>query len=650
MVDLLLSVVVVFVFAWIARALVGARELTWGRTILAVLIGIGLGDTAAILLVTRDLGEIPAIGPEFYLIGMPFRLVATMGAIVVLEVLFSRTRKRRGLTVPRPFRTVRRLLGVGARAWEVSRIAARHGLGPLIGQGRATSQYSPEDLARRARLALEDCRGMFIKLGQLLATRPDLLPPEATRELGRLHASAVPLSREDVQQVIETELGRPFSEVFQHFDWDPLGSASIGQAHSATLHNGSRVVVKVRRPGLIDQVERDLTITMWMARNAERRTDWGEAYGVAGLAGEFADTLRAELDFRIEARQGSEMVEAVANDPGIRVPSVVDSLTTEGMMVMERLEGTPLSAVSADPDAEASRRLADSLCESQVRAMLEGRRFHGDPHPGNVMVLDDSSLGLIDMGITSRLDRFEQAAVFQMLVALKLEQPTLLYESMVSIGAVTPGHNPDEVERALAQFMATYLGPQLPPPAALTDLLRLIMELGLRLPRSTTAMFRALATLAGTLEHLSPGYPLVEVVADLGGAQLQRRFMPDSASEFIQQEWAELGPLLRRLPRHVDRLATMAEHGRLSARIRLFGDATERQFLERLVNRIAFTALSIGTGAVSVMLIDIDDDQMMGFLNIGIFEVFGWIGLFIAITLLLRVLLAVLRSENEARR
>ncbi|MPZ53959.1 MAG: AarF/ABC1/UbiB kinase family protein, partial [Acidimicrobiia bacterium] len=534
MLDLLLSVVVVFVFAWIARALVGARELTWGRTILAVLIGIGLGDTAAILLVTRDLGEIPAIGPEFYVIGMPFRLVATMGAIVVLEVLFSRSRRRRGLTMPRPFRALRRFIGVGARAWEVSRIAARHGLGPLIGQGRTISQYSPEDLARRTRLALEECGGMFIKLGQLLATRPDLLPPEATRELGRLHSSAVPLAPEEVQAVVEDELGRPLAQVFGDFDWDPLGSASIGQAHSATLHDGSPVVVKVRRPGLVDQVERDLTITMWMARNAERRTDWGEAYGVEGLAGEFADALRSELDFRVEARQVSEMVEAVVNDPGVRVPAVVDSLTTEGLMVMERLQGSPLSGVSALPDTEAARELADALCESQVRAMLEGRRFHGDPHPGNIMLLDDDSIGLIDMGITGRLDRFEQAAVFQMLVALKLEQPTLLYESMVSIGAVRPGHDPDEIERALAQFMASYLGPQLPPPQALTDLLRLIMELGLRLPRSATTMFRALATLTGTLEHLSPGYPLVEVVADLGGAQLQRRFMPDSASEFIQ--------------------------------------------------------------------------------------------------------------------
>jgi ubiquinone biosynthesis protein len=239
-----------------------------------------------------------------------------------------------------------------------------------------------------------------------------------------------------------------------------------------------------------------------------------------------------------------------------------------------------------------------------------------------------------------------------MLVALRLEQPALLYEAMSSLGAVDPAiHDPDEVERAFARFLAAYLGPDLPPPEALIDLMRLTTELGLRMPRSTMAMFRALATLSGTLEHLSPGYPVIEAVARMGGVQFTRRILPGSISDYIKQEWAQLGPLAGRLPRHIDRIATMLEHGRITTRMRVFAEAEDRRFLMTLVNRVVLSLLSIGTGVVSVMLISLDDRATFSLLgDLGAYELLGWIGMFISITLLLRILLAVLRSDRGGRK
>lgn len=650
--SILTTLGVLFFFGWLVRGLLGARELTWRRLILATVAGFSLGDVVAVFLIARDISDLEQIElSDLYGIALPFQLVATMGAIVVLELLFSRPRRPRRGRLLRPFRALRLAVGIAGRAWDVSRITARYGLAPLIGlrRGRA-SVHSAEELARRARLAFEEAGGMFIKLGQLLATRPDLVPPEAQRELARLHSSAAPVSREVIEQRLEEELGRPVAEVFAEVDWNPLGSASIAQAHTAVLRDGGRVVVKVRRPGLIEVVERDLAITRWLARTAWRRTTWGKDFDVEGLAGEFADALHDELDFRIEARNLAEVAAAVEDDPLVHVPRVFEELTHDGVLVMEELAGTPLSqlAPTRQVDGEA---LADALCTSQVAAMMRGDRFHGDPHPGNILLLDDGRLGLIDLGISGRLDAFERASVFQMLVAIRFEQPTLLYEAMVSIGAVDAGvHDPDVIERALARFMAAYLGPGLPPPEALTDLLRLTTELGLRMPKSTTAMFRALATLTGTLEHMSPSYPVIEVIADLGGDELRSRMAPESATDFFQQQWAELAPLVGRLPRHVDRISTMLEHGRLTTRIRLFGDFEERQFIERMLNRGVLTLLAIGSGVVSVMLLAVEDDPVFAFFGtVGLFEAVGWIGLFIAVTLLLRVLLAVLRSESEAR-
>ena len=149
------------------------------------------------------------------------------------------------------------------------------------------------------------------------------------------------------------------------------------------------------------------------------------------------------------------------------------------------------------------------------------------------------------------------------------------HEAMVSIGAVSPTRDPDEIERALSQFLAADISSGLPSPDALTDLLALTNKLQMKLPRSTTTMFRALATLAGTVEQLSPGYPLIDVIADVGGAEFRERMLPGSVSELVQQEWAQLGPLLGRAPRHMDRIATLLEHGRLTTRLRLFTDAHE---------------------------------------------------------------------------
>lgn len=651
--SFLASLAVLFAFAWVARALLDARELTWKRLMVAALIGISGGSTAAVFLVIEEMSDIQSLEvAEFTAISFPLQLIVTMGAIVVLELLFARPRRERRSPAFRPLRSMRRAFGIVGRALRVSRIMARHGLAPLIGLRRGgTPSHTPEELARRGRMALEEAGGMFIKLGQLLATRPDLVPPEAQAELGRLHSSASPLGRETVERLIEDELDRPVGEVFAEVDWNPLGSASIAQAHTGRLHDGSPVVIKVRRPGLMEVVARDLAITRWLARTASRRTTWGEAFDVEGLAAEFADTLQAELDFRIEARSIQEVAEGAEDQPLVHVPRIFRHLTTSGLLVMEKLEGTPLSQLPPDHQFDG-RALADALTRSQVGAMMGGERFHGDPHPGNILLLDDGRLGLIDLGISGRLDAFERASVFQMLVAIRLEQPTLLYESMVSIGAVDPAvHDPDEIERAFARFMAAYLGPGLPPPEALTDLMRMTTELGLRMPRSTMAMFRALATLTGTLEHISREYPVIEVIADLGGDEFRRRMMPESALQYVQEEWAQLGPLLSRLPRHIDRIATMLEHGRLGTRLRLFSEPEDRHFLQSMLNRLVLTFLSIGTGVVSVLLFSVRDDTGLEFLgDVGLLEVLGWIGLFIAVTLLLRVLLAVLRSEAEARR
>jgi ubiquinone biosynthesis protein len=653
------NLILVLVFAWVVRGLLGTREVTWPRLILAVLLGTAAGASLAYVLLVDVTGPLEdqlvtldERSEQITALALPLQVVATMLAVVLIELLVSRPRRRGVLRPIRPLQSTRRRLGVVGRAVRVARVAARHGFAPALGlrHGEVAAR-SPEELARRARTALEDAGGMFVKLGQLLATRPDLLPAPALVELSRLHSAARPLGRGEVEQAVLAEIGRPLTEVFADIDWQPLGSASIAQVHAAHLHDGREVVIKVRRPGLLEEVERDLTIAVWFARLAQRRTDWGRTYEVGAVAEEFARALRTELDLGVEGRHALEMATATERRPEVRVPAIVGELTTERLLVMERLRGTPLSAT---PDGHLSpdeaRTLADVLCASQVEAMLRGDRFHGDPHPGNVLVLDDGTLGLIDFGVTGRLDAFERSSVFQMLLALRLGEPALLYESLVAIGSIPPTREPDEIERRLARFMAAHLGPGLPPADALTDLLRLTTELGFRLPPQTSTMFRALATLAGTLEHLSPAYPLIDEVAALGGEELRERTSPSSMSELIQSEWAQLGPLVRRAPRHLDRIATLVEHGGISGRVHLFSHEADVAVLERLLNRTVLTVLGLGTGLLAVMMLATDAGPVLAGTEVRLLEAFGWFGLFAAAVLICRVLLEVLRHAPPASR
>jgi ubiquinone biosynthesis protein len=651
-VALLGNLVLVLAFAWVVRGLLGARSVTWPRLIIAVVLGSAIGALPAGLLVLdladlADPTQLELDRGELATLAAPFQVVATMLLVVVMELVAARPpRPSRGPRLVRPLRAVRRSVGVTARAVAVTRIVTRQGLAPALGLRRGEiSARDPAELARRARRALEDAGGMFIKLGQLLATRPDLLPRAAIDELGRLHSGARPLPVETVAVALRDELGRLPDELFAWFDPRPLGSASIAQAHRARLHDGREVVVKVQRPGLDAVVERDLTIVRWLARTAQRRTPWGRAYGAQGLAEEFATALRGELDFDAEARNAIELADAVADQPQVHVPEIVEELTTSRVLVMELLDGPTLTNLAAPLAADAARAVADALCASQVTAMLQGRRFHGDPHPGNLLVLADGRVGLIDFGITGKLDAVERASMLQLLVAIKLESPALLYESLVAVGALHPATPPDVVERRLARFLAAHLGPGLPPAEALTELLRMLGELDIRLPAQSSVMFRALATLAGTLEGLVPGYPLIERVADVGGEELRSHMAPDSLNELVQQHWAELGPLVRRVPRHLDRIATLVEHGGLTTRLRLFGDPADVRVLSRLLNRAVLTVMSLGVGLVAVLMIGTPAGPVLAGTEVRLLEMLGWIALFAATVLLLRVLLDALRSD-----
>jgi ubiquinone biosynthesis protein len=474
---------------------------------------------------------------------LPAALIATMLITVLLDLLARPGRlaavenRLHAGRMPHPIRSIRRGISHTRRYLEVSRIATRHGLTSYLGgkarppQGRPVARaplggpdaerpvpaaYArPRPAATSARAALEEVGGMFIKLGQVLSTRSDLLPADVIAELSALQDHVTPVSRTGIEAVLTAELGAAPAEVFATFDPQPLAAASIAQAHRAQLASGEQLVVKVQRPGVRALVERDLSILLRLARSLEARASWARAYHVSEMAHRFADALTEELDFRVEARN---IAAAGSASAVIKVPVIYPELSTSRVLVMERLEG--VSARDAGPllarPGTDRPALARDLLNCLLRQIMIGGTFHADPHPGNVMVLRDGQLGLIDFGSVGRLDPIQQAGLRRLLIAVARRNPSELHDALLDMAQVRAGADHDALERALAQFMAQHLGPGMVPDAAMfTALFKLLTGFGITFPPVIGGVFRAMITLEGTLTLLAPGFQLVEETRNL---------------------------------------------------------------------------------------------------------------------------------------
>jgi ubiquinone biosynthesis protein len=638
-------------FAFVVRRLIGVR-VPVPRTLAAGVVAVLVFSPIVTAMIggpgfPRKGSVLPALW--FVILGVVIALLAGMVFLVIAEALVPSG------SVPGPvyvLRAARGRMGRAGRYWQISRILARRGLLPYARGGRRSELATPEGrarLARSVRLAMEDGGVTFVKLGQVLSTRRDLLPAEFTGELSRLQDDAAGVPWPAVEQVLRSELGAEVSEVFASFDRTPIAAASIAQVHAATLMSGARVVVKVRRPDVSQTVDRDLDITGRLAARLERSTSWGRAVGAAGLAAGFAAALREELDLRVEARNMTSV--AAASDSrgsdGIAIPVPYQPLCTARVLVMERLDGRPLAAIDARTPADVRAALARSLLDCLLRqVMLEGT-FHADPHPGNVLLLADGRLGLLDFGSVGRIDAGLRTALQRLLLALDRGDPAGLADALLEV-VERPGElDEPRLERMLGRFLARHTGPGITPDVTMfTDLFRIVSEHGLAVPPEIAAVFRALATMDGTLIQLAPGFDIVAEARRFAGEQLTAQFSPDVLRKIAADELIALLPVLRRLPRRIDRLGGALEAGRLSVNVRLLADPADRRYLTGLLHQVILVALAATSGVMAVLMLGLHGGPAIT-KTVTLYAFFGYCLLVIAAILALRVLVLVFRPDTR---
>lgn len=618
----------------------------------------------------------PGVALVAIVLAFAWAFVLGLCVLLVLELLVPTG------SVPGPWRALRGLRQgrrETRRYAQILAIGVRHGLGGALTRGARQpdgSRLSRTDQRRQAaalRDALSDAGVTFVKFGQVLSTRRDLLPATFADALATLQSEVPPAPWSQVEAAVTGALGRPIDEAFAEFSPEPLASASVGQVHAARLPDGREVVVKVQRPGARAQVETDLAILGRLARRIERDTAWGRSLGVVDLADGFAASLREELDYTVELENtlalraalergamgeprpdGDDDGDGAAVGPRVRVPEVYPELSGTTLLVMERLDGVPVgraSDVLAGLDDAVRADLASRLLTATLEQVLVAGTFHADLHPGNVLVTADGRLGLLDMGSVGRLGGPERLALAAVLLAVDADDAVAATDALLELLDAPADLDVRRLERAVGQVIVRFRGAGASG-AMFTALFRLVTDAGLAVPSQVAAAFRTFTSLEGTLRLIDPGFDLVAGARATAQPLVRRVVTPEGLRERATSLFLGLAPELERLPRRLAKITSDVEAGRLTVNVRSFAHPDDRAFVTGLVQQVVSTVIAAAAVVAAVVLVSADSGPEL-VEGLRLFAVLGAALGFVGTVLAVRVLVFAFRGapvQDQSRR
>lgn len=402
------------------------------------------------------------------------------------------------------------------RYYEILSILIRHGLGFMLIPGNIIPMQEKNHaiLGAHLRDAFFELGPAFMKLGQLASTRSDLFPKPIVQELGKLQDRVPPLSFREIRRVIEETFQSRLESTYQEFDPLPLAAASIGQVHKAVLHSGEKVAVKVQRPFVREKIQTDLEIFQVLVNQIEQRSPWGNRYPMRMVFEEFSDTIKEELNFLHEGQNAEKIFKSTKRNSTLLIPKIYWESTNPSVLTMEYISGLPLHQIisSQDPSYDV-HRIAKRLTQALLGQILLEGCFHADPHPGNILILPENKIALIDFGITGHLSRTMRGQILSLVSALIRENDALLLKTLSQMGIM-----PESVDRAalradISAFRHTHLkisSTKFSMGESIQDFFKIISHHGIYIPSEFIKIGKSLLTLEGVLNVLDPTISLAE--------------------------------------------------------------------------------------------------------------------------------------------
>ncbi|MGO1438283.1 MAG: ABC1 kinase family protein [Candidatus Corynebacterium faecigallinarum] len=543
----------------------------------------------------------------------------------------------------------------------------------FVRKGLTARKPSMTEAAKAFREALEESGTTFVKLGQNLSTRDSVLPPEFIKELSSLQTGASPEPWERIGPAMAESLGADPETVFATVEREPMAAASVAQVHRATLDDGTRVVLKVQRPGTREVVLNDTDIVMRICDWLEFRTDWGREMGIRRLAASFTSTLAEELDYRREAANMRELAEPLRSTK-VLMPQVYDEYSSERLLVMDELDGTPLGSVDLDDYSTEQRRgLGDALMVSVMRQILEYGVFQADPHPGNVLVMDGAvwedswqrtvgpvhissetveqrevGLGMLDFGAVGHLDTTDRRHLTMVFAAIERGDSRILTDALLSLLDRPDGLDVRTLQRDVSVLLARYRGGvgKGEGMALFGQLTTLVNNHRLVVPENIASALRSLGEMEGTLRLILPDYPLVETAREQGTALIKEQAHPSSVKDAASGLMLESLPMLQELPRKVSGIVGDLQDGRLSLSMRMFRNPDDRAYLTGLLQQFTVALVAGFCVLGGVMLIAFGDGGPVLVDKLTWHAAMGYVVLFCGFLLALRTVAMVLFSRR----
>jgi ubiquinone biosynthesis protein len=500
-------------------------------------------------------------------------------------------------------------------------VLLKHGFGELV-ESMKIDQYlevglqliskkrpvREERLTRpqRVRMALEELGPTYIKLGQVLSTRPDLIPVEFIEELAKLQDSVPPFPFAEAEAVIQRELGSPSAELFERIEAKPTASASIAQVHRARLKNGEEVALKLQRPGIRTIIEVDLEIMLHLATLAERHVEELALHRPVKIVEEFARTLEKEIDFRIEATHIERIAQGFLDDPTVYIPAVYRESSSSRILTTEYVEGIKISDIAQLDASGYDRRL---LCargaDIVLKQVFQHGFFHADPHPGNIFALPGNVICLVDFGMVGVVDRQTREIFVELVDSVVRRNESRAAQVLLRLTAWEEQPDLRQLEREVSDFMGRHLYRplrEIEVGKLLQDLLQLATRFRLRIPPDIFLMLKAVSTLEGVGRMLDPEFDMIAKATPFIEQVMQDRFKPQRIGEDLSDLASRLYHFLHQFPKDVLDLAELLRRQKLSLQIEHKGFerllATHDQISNRIAFAIIIAALIIGSALI----------------------------------------------------